>query len=94
MTKLQFTSHLLNRIKLRKIEKKLVFNVVKSPDSILYDTLNNSLIGIKRIKEKYYMVAFLRINEIVKIITSHPIKFTQIKNRIKNKRWIKYEKDN
>ena len=39
------------------------------------------------------MVAFLESNLEIKVITTHKIKIKQIKNRVKSKRWIKYEKN-
>lgn len=88
MKKLKYTNHLLNRIKLRKISLNLVNKIINSPELVLKDTINETKIAIGKEKSSFYMVAFLENNKEINIITIHPIKESQIKNRIKNKRWI------
>lgn len=89
MKKLQFTKHLLDKIKIRKISKSVIIKAVKSPNEIYYDLLNKTNIAIKRQRDHLYMVAFSQKENVITIITTHPIKEQQIRNRIKNKRWIK-----
>lgn len=88
MKKLHFTKHLLDKIKIRKISKVFIANVMESPDVIYYDSLNKTNIAIQKQKGRFYMVAFSVKDVVINVITVHPIKEEQIKNRIKNKRWL------
>jgi len=89
MTKIEYTNHLLNRIKLRKISKKIINKILKSPNFLLFDTLNQTKIAIKQVNNINYMVAYVEDNKKLKVITIHPIKNSQIENRLQRKRWIK-----
>jgi len=89
MTKIEYTNHLLNRIKLRKISKKIINKILKSPTFLLFDTLNQTKIAIKQVNNINYMVAYVEDNKKLKVITIHPIKKSQIENRLQRKRWIK-----
>lgn len=89
MKKLHFTKHLLDKIKIRKISKALIKAVVESPESIYYDSLNGTNIAVRKMEDKYYMVAFSESNTDINAITVHPVKEKQIKNRVKSRRWIK-----
>lgn len=91
MKKLHYTKHLSNRLKLRKIPKSIIKKLLKNPDSIFYDVLNKTKIALGKEKEVCYMIAFLELTDIINVITIHPIKKLQIKNRLKNKRWVKID---
>lgn len=88
MKKLHFTKHLLDKIKIRKISKVFIAHVMESPDIVYYDSLNKTNIAIQKQKERFYMIAFSVADVVINVITVHPIKEEQIKNRIKNKRWL------
>lgn len=87
MIKIKFTKHLKNRIRQRNLKRLFVLNLFNNFTSIFYDNLNHNYIRISKIKQKFYMIAYDQKIDQIKIITIHPIKHTQIINRIRNKRW-------
>lgn len=89
MKKLHYTKHLLNRIGLRGLSKNLVKKIISSPQEIYLDHLNKSKVAIGKEKGNQYMVAFIESGDSTRVLTSHPIKVNQIKNRVKSNRWIK-----
>jgi len=89
MTKIEYTNHLLNRIKLRKISKNIIKRILKSPKFLFFDTLNQTKIAIGKVNNIHYMIAYLDDKNKWKVITIHPIKKSQIENRLKKKRWVK-----
>jgi len=89
MKKIKLTKHLQNRIKIRKLSIRLINNILKSPKLTLFDRLNKTKIPIGIDKGIHYIVAYVENKETIKVITIHPIKQSQIKNRIKKKRWTK-----
>jgi hypothetical protein len=89
MIKIEYTNHLQNRIKSRKISKRIINKILKYPNFLLFDTLNQTKIAIGEVNNIYYMIAYVDDKNKLKVITIHPIKKSQIDNRLQRKRWIK-----
>jgi len=89
MTKIEYTKHLLNRIKLRKISKKIIKKILKSPQYIFFDKLNRTKVALGEDNNIYFMIAYIEDKNKLKVITIHPIKKSQIENRLTKKRWVK-----
>jgi len=86
--------HALNKINERKIEKKWIENIIKTPELTFYDILNRTFIAISRIKiqksETHLVLVYTKEEDIIKIVTVYPCK--NIKRELKNKegkRWVR-----
>lgn len=91
MIKFQYTKHLLNRIKIRGLSKTTIEKTVTNPDALYYDNLNETIIAIRREPKKNFMTAYKKDGNTINLITSHQIKNRQIENRVKSRRWIRYD---
>jgi hypothetical protein len=91
--KIIITKHASQRLKSRKISKKMIESIVNDPDEKYYDTIQQSNVAIKKIlygKEiKKIGVYFHYENLNVKIHTVHPERKSEIINRVKSGRYIK-----
>lgn len=87
MKKIQYTKHLLNRLRIRKLSKRLLRFLLKHPTLTLFDNLNNTSIIIGKKDKQLFMVAYIEKEDLLIILTIHPIKKSQIDSRIRNKRW-------
>lgn len=87
MKKIQYTKHLLNRLRVRKLSKRLIRFLLKHPTLTLFDNLNNTSIIIGKKNKQLYIVAYIEKDTTCFILTIHPIKKSQIDSRIRNKRW-------
>ena len=93
--KIEYSDHLKLRIKLRNFPENYPRLIFLEPDFKLVNSVTKHGIAIKKLfynkKERYLMIAYDKINEIIKIITIHPISIEEINSRLKRGRWI-YEK--
>lgn len=95
--KIIYRPHLIRRLKERKVPKDYPKQIVKEPESTYFDTITKHKIAIKRLtyggKLKSMVVSYDIIEEIIELITIHPIKESEIKNKIISGRWRKNEKN-
>ncbi|KKQ23595.1 MAG: hypothetical protein US40_C0002G0138 [Candidatus Roizmanbacteria bacterium GW2011_GWC2_37_13] len=91
MINVQYTKHLLSKIRLRTLSKKLIEGTVIKPDYIFFDNLHKTLIAVKKLKTRCFMVAYDKVDETYHLITCHQIKEKQIENRLKVRRWVRYD---
>lgn len=88
--------HLKIRLKARKIPQNYPSEVFSQPDNHYYDTLTNHMIAVRKLgyigKSRPMVVAYDIIGEEIEVVTIYPTDAQEIVNRIKSKRWIKYEK--
>lgn len=93
MMKIIITKHALQRLKIRKITKKMVKEIIDDPEEEYYDNIQQSCIAIKSMlyggKIKKISVYFHYEDLNVKIHTVHPERKQEINNRLKNGRYIK-----
>lgn len=91
--KLVFTNHLLARIKLRRISREFPPKIYQEADSYYFDIETNLFVAVKSVvmgkNKKKFALAFEIKDDIVYLVTIHPIKKNQEENRIKTNRWQK-----
>ena len=95
MAKIEYTEHLILRLKIRRIPKEYPKQIYGSPEQKFFDKIEGTSIAIKKLhynkKLRNMMIAYEEKDEQIKIITIHPITNEKIINRIMSKRWIKNE---
>jgi len=88
-----YSQHIENRLKLRRIEYDLPKRIVEQTEERYFDNATGHLIAIMKTKLyniiKEVMVAYVREEESVKLLTIHPLKKGQKKNRVRSGRWRK-----
>ena len=93
MTILKYTKHLENRLKLRKIKHDLPRKIFVEAKDRYYDEETGHYIAVIEAelydKMKEVMVAYTIENDVVNLITVHPLKAGQKDNRIQTRRWRK-----
>ncbi|HGJ67023.1 TPA: hypothetical protein ENS27_16815 [bacterium] len=91
--KLKYTEHLENRLKLRKIDHDLPGKIFEQANEVYYDDETKYYVAIMEVnlynKKRDVMVAFDYEDDIVKLLTIHPLKEGQKENRVRNGRWRK-----
>ena len=92
--KIEYSSHLQFRLKIRKISPELPKEILLKADNYYYDTLTALMIAVRKVEieagvDKTFMVAFIRVNDYIRLITIHPLKKHQQNNRENTKRWLK-----
>jgi len=90
---IEYSKHLLNRIALRKIDYDLP-RIIFEQATEHYDAVETGhKIAIKEVdlyqKSREVMVAYVFEGECSKLLTIHPLKEGQKKNRIDSGRWRK-----
>ncbi len=90
---LKYSEHLENRLKLRKIDYDLPVTIIEQSTERYYDQETKYYVAIMEVnlynKKRNVMVAFDYEDDVVKLLTIHPIKEGQKENRIINGRWRK-----
>lgn len=93
MKRIQYTDHLKLRIKLRNIPNSLPRKIYLDADEKFYDQSTHHYVAIKAVKFlgklREMIVSYDESEDIVEIITIHPIKKYQKVQRIKSGRWEK-----
>jgi len=88
--------HLKIRLEGRQIPLNYPNKILSKPDNQYFDTATKHMIAVRKLeyKEKVrpMVVAYDIIENGTEVVTIYPSNEQEINNRIKNKRWIKYEK--
>ena len=91
-----YTKHLRFRLKVRMIPFDLPRIVVLEAEEFFFDTVTKTFIAVKKFIRtqgaKEYMVAYMQHENILELITIHPLRFRQKSNRIVTKRWQRIRK--
>jgi hypothetical protein len=91
-----YADHLHLRLTLRQIPKQLPRRLYLRAKEQFFDTNTRHRVAVARAryaeKMREMAVSFEDDGETVTLITIHPLKEQQKKNRINAKRWIPYEK--
>ena len=88
---IQYSDHLLVRLKMRGIPQELPRIVYQKAERRFYDTQSELEIAV--LQTKYFgksrpiMVAYRSHPNHVLLITIHPLKVNQLENRIESGRW-------
>ena len=95
MTKIEYTGHLKLRLKIRNIPENYPKEIYQKPEQKFFDNVEKTFIAIKKLhynkKLRNMMIAYEEKEDLVEIITIHPIIDEKIINRIMNGRWTKNE---
>jgi hypothetical protein len=88
-----YTQHIENRIRLREIEYDLPRRIVEQAEERYFDNATGHFIAIMKTelynKTKEVIVAYIVDENCLKLLTIHPLKERQKKNRIASGRWRK-----
>lgn len=94
--KIALSSHLKIRLKERLIPTSYPQKILSSPDAQYQDAITGHYIATRSLKynEKVrpMVIAYDIIGKEIQVVTIYPTTHTEIANRVKNTRWIKYEK--
>ena len=90
--RIEHSKHIENRMMLRRIAPELPKIIVKEAEEKFFDVATGYLIAVEKVelygKSREVMVAYIEREEnVVKLLTIHPLKKGQKKNRIKTGRW-------
>ena len=95
--KIVLQPHLKIRLKQREIPPDYPSQIFSQPDNQYLDTLSNHQIAVKKLKYNGKLrpmaIAYDIIKYEIQIITVYPVTDQEISNRIKRRRWIRYEKN-
>ena len=90
--KIIYTDHLLARINFRGVPKNLPAQIYRTADSYYFDAETNLFLAVKNValgkNRRKFVLAFEIKDDIVHLVTIHPIKKNQ-EDRIKTGRWQK-----
>lgn len=93
--KIVLQPHLKIRLKERLIPERYPKQILRKPDIKYLDPLTDHRIAIKSLhyngKKRPMVVAYDIIKQQIQVITVYPTTMREIKNRVKSKRWVKYE---
>jgi len=88
----KYTDHLRVKMVIREIPEGLPETVFREAESSFHDEVTGHSIAIKEAlyggKRRLIMVAYDIKNDVVEIITVHPIGRGQVETRVKSKRWV------
>lgn len=95
MTKIEYTEHLKLKLKVRKIPENYPKEICQNPEQRFYDNVEKTFIAIKKLKynkkARNMMIAYEENEDLIEIITIHPITDEKIINRVMSGRWTKNE---
>ena len=95
MVKIEYTEHLKLRLTIRKIPQEYPREIYQKPEQKFFDNLEKTFIAIKKLhynkKLRNMMIVYEEKQELIEIITIHPITDEKIINRIMSRRWTKNE---
>ena len=90
-----YTSHLELRLNIRNIPYNIPRKIFREANEHYYDTLTKHYIALHQVrlegKNREMVLVYDRKDDLVEIITIHPIKPYQKHSRISSGRWKKYE---
>jgi hypothetical protein len=88
-----YDSHLKERLQERNIPQEWPREIVEQPEEVYQDTLTDVYIAIGKRqykgKEREMAVSYIKREAETLIITIHPVRPAQKRNRVERGRWIK-----
>ncbi len=91
--KIQYTEHLQLRLKLRGFPHDLPKEIYERAEESYYDTSTSNYVALKRLnyagKMRTMAVTYNKHEDMIEIITIHPIKEGQREKRIGSGRWVR-----
>lgn len=90
--RVKYTDHLRVKMVIRGIPEGLPETVFREAESRFHDEVTDHFIAIKEAlyagKRRLIMVAYDIKDDVIEIITFHPIGRGQVEARVKSKRWV------
>lgn len=88
---IKYTQHIEKRLNLRKIDYELPKRIFEQSEERYFDKETGHLIATKKVeiynKNREVMVVYVIEEDYAKLLTIHPLKERQKKNRIETGRW-------
>lgn len=95
--KIVLRPHLKIRLAQRLIPEDYPKKIILNPEEKYFDTATYHKIAVKKLeyngKLRPMALAYDIIEQVIEVVTIYPTNKQEIENRIKNRRWIKYEKN-
>ena len=95
MKEILYSEHLKLRLSVRNFPESYPKEIYLKPEQRFFDVTEQKKIAIKRLKYKdkirNILIAYDEHDELVRIVTIHPISDEKIANRTITGRWIKHE---
>ena len=95
MKSVEYTAHLLIRLKIRKIPDDYPQKIYGHPEQLFSDCLEGTKIAVRKLfyngKTRNMMIAYEENSNESKIITIHPITDEKIISRCMRGRWIRHD---
>jgi len=66
---IQFSDHALEKMRRRGIKRSYVYETLKTPDELYQDIEHDMMIAVKKINDKFVILAYGEADETVKVIT-------------------------
>ena len=94
--KIIYRSHLKRRLIERKVSNIYPSKIYKEAEQVFYDIIANHYIAVKKLHYagsfRNMVIAYDIIDERIEIITIHPISDSELRNKVRSRRWKHYEK--
>ena len=65
----RFSSHALEKMHRRNVKTSDVYATLKAPDKVYEDVEHETLIALKKVNDKFIILAYRMENSVVKVIT-------------------------
>lgn len=95
--RIRLSQHVLLRIRIRKIDKRILREIILNPEEIYFDIESKYWIAVKEEeyagKKRPMVTVFEKKISEVDIITVYPSNRNEIESRVRKGRWT-YEKEN
>ena len=95
MAHIEYSEHLKLRLKVRNIPEDYPNQIFQKPEQKFFDNSEKTFIAVKKLnynkKLRNMMIAYEEKDDLINIITIHPITDEKIIKRVLNKRWTKNE---
>jgi len=90
---IKYSKHITERLAIRKIEYNLPKEIFKNAEERFVDTETGHTIAVRMEmrfgKKRHMMIAYRHEDEVVTLLTIHPLKEGQKENRVESGRWRK-----
>lgn len=96
LKKVVYTKHLINRLKVREIDEEVPKKIYIEASDRFIDTITGLFVACGSAfyagKQREMVIIYKESEEMVEIVTVHPLKESQKKNRITMGRWVRDER--
>lgn len=92
MKRIIYSKHLIFRLKVREIDENLPKKIYEQAEERYFDRITGNFIAVGRTmyvsKQREMVLVYKEVENVVEIITIHPLKSGQKDNRLKSGRWV------